>query len=122
MEALMKENFKNNKILIGKILKDTRSSLGLTQEEVAEQLGLAPRYISDIERDKTKGSIDTLVKLCNIYHITPTYVLRDFLNSEEIQIDSGLIGFYQLSEHDKDVIRQLISYMNKKNNQKNNNQ
>lgn len=111
----MKDNLNKNKILIGKILKETRSSLGLTQEEVAEKLGLAPRYISDIERDKTKGSIDTLVKLCNIYHITPTYVLQDYLNSEDVKMDSGLIGFYQLSESDKDLVRQLIHYMNKRN-------
>ena len=107
--------YNNSKILIGKILKQTRISLGFTQEEVAEKLGLAPRYISDIERDKTKGSIDTLVKLCNIYHITPTYVLQDFLNSEDIQVDSDLIGFYQLSEDNQNIIKQLIHYMNKKN-------
>ena len=63
--------YNNTKILIGKILKETHISLGFTQEEVAEKIGLAPHYISDIERDKTKGSIDTLVKLCNVYHITP---------------------------------------------------
>lgn len=107
--------YNKSKILIGKILKQTRISLGFTQEEVAEKLGLAPRYISDIERDKTKGSIDTLVKLCNIYHITPTYVLQDFLNSEDIQVDSDLIGFYQLSEDNQNIIKQLIHYMNKKN-------
>lgn len=106
--------YNNTKILIGKILKETRISLGFTQEEVAEKIGLAPRYISDIERDKTKGSIDTLVKLCNIYHITPTYVLREFLNSEDIKVDSNLIGFYQLSEDEQDIIKQLIHYMNKK--------
>ena len=107
--------YNKSKILIGKILKQTRISLGFTQEEVAEKLGLAPRYISDIERDKTKGSIDTLVKHCNIYHITPTYVLQDFLNSEDIQMDSDLIGFYQLSEDNQNIIKQLIHYMNKKN-------
>ena len=111
----MKNTTKNQKILIGKLLKNTRNSLGLTQEYVAEKLGLAPRYISDIERDKTKGSIDTLVKLCNIYNITPTYILQDFLNvPKDIQLDSSLSGFYQLSERDKNVIRQLISFMNKK--------
>ncbi len=111
----MKKQIENQKILIGKLLKNTRNSLGLTQEYVAEKLGLAPRYISDIERDKTKGSIDTLVKLCNIYNITPTYVLQDFLNvPKDIQLDSSLSGFYQLSERDKNVIRQLISFMNKK--------
>lgn len=106
--------YNNPKILIEKILKDTRISLGFTQEEVAKKLGLAPRYISDIERDKTKGSIDTLVKLCNIYHITPTYVLQEFLNSEDIKVDSNLIGFYQLSEDEQDIIKQLIHFMNKK--------
>ncbi len=106
--------YNNTKILIGKILKETHISLGFTQEEVAEKIGLAPRYISDIERDKTKGSIDTLVKLCNIYHITPTYVLQEFLNSEDIKVDSNLIGFYQLSEDEQDIIKQLIHYMNKK--------
>ena len=44
----MKNTTKNQKILIGKLLRETRRSLGLTQEYVAEQLGLAPRYISDI--------------------------------------------------------------------------
>lgn len=112
----MKKEVESQKILIGKILKETRRSLGLTQEEVSEQLGLAPRYISDIERDKTKGSLDTLVKLCNIYHITPTYVLKDFLNSSDIKYDDAFIGFYNLTEDEKDIIKQLISYLNKKKN------
>ena len=61
----MKKEKNNIQILIGEGLKDIRTSLGLTQEEVAESLGLAPRYLSDIERNKTKGSLTTLVKLCN---------------------------------------------------------
>lgn len=104
-----------SKIKIGNILKKTRRSLGYTQEEIAEQLNLASRYISDIERNKTKGSVDTLVKLCNIYHITPTYLLQEYLVVEEdLKIDPTLIGFYSLSEYDKEIIIQLIEYMNKK--------
>lgn len=110
----MKKNLDTNKILVGKRLKETRYSLGFTQEYVAEKLGLAPRYISDLERDKTKGSIDTLVKLCNIYNITPTYVLQDFLNvSNDLHIDSTLIGFYNLNEKNKAIVCELISLMNK---------
>lgn len=110
----MNKHLDKNKILIGKRLKETRYSLGLTQEYVAERLGLAPRYISDIEHDKTKGSIDTLVKLCNIYNITPTYVLQDFLHvSDDMQIDSTLIGFYQLNEKNKEIVCELISLLNK---------
>lgn len=106
---------KKSNIKIGDTLKRTRKSLGYTQEEVAEMLDLAPRYISDIERNKTKGSIDTLVKLCNIYHITPTYVLQDYLiNSEDFKINPDLIGFYELNKNDKEVVIKLIQYLNRK--------
>lgn len=67
------EHIFNEKIKIGKILKTIRKSLGLTQEQVADKLDLAPRYISDIEQDKTKGSLDTLVKFCNIYNVSPIF-------------------------------------------------
>ena len=82
----MKSNKLHEKIMIGKTVQNIRKSLGLTQEQVAEKLYLAPRYISDIERDKTKGSIDTLVKLCNIYHVTPTYILKDYLNTTRFRL------------------------------------
>lgn len=105
----MKLENKKSQIKIGDLLRRTRKSLGYTQEEVAEMLDLASRYISDIERDKTKGSVDTLVKLCNIYHITPTYVLQDYLDlTDDYKIDPTIIGFYQLGEHDKQVITELI--------------
>ncbi len=101
------ENKKN--IKIGDLLRRTRKSLGYTQEEVAEMLDLASRYISDIERDKTKGSVDTLVKLCNIYHITPTYVLQEYLElTDDYKIDPDIIGFYNLSNRDKQVVTELI--------------
>lgn len=101
-------------IKIGKILQTTRKSLGYTQEQVAEKLGLGPRFVSDIERDKTKGSIDTLVKFCNIYHVTPTFILQEYLENVDIPFDQSLIGFYNLSDDDKDIVRELIKFMNKR--------
>lgn len=93
-------------------MQNIRKSLGLTQEQVAEKLYLAPRYISDIERDKTKGSIDTLVKLCNIYHVTPSFVLKDYLNTTQLEYDDKLIGFTNLTPKEKEIIIKLIEFMN----------
>ena len=98
----MKNKKMTEKIMIGKTMQNIRKSLGMTQEQVAEKLYLAPRYISDIERDKTKGSIDTLVKLCNIYRVTPTFVLKDYLNTNQLNYDDKLIGFTHLSPNEKD--------------------
>lgn len=117
-----KRNTNLDKIKIGKIMKSVRKSRGLTQEQVAEKLGLASRYISDIERDKTKGSLDTLVRLCNIYHITPTYVLKEYLNTSDYREDIQLVDFYRLSKKEKQLVLKLIEFMNStKSNQKNTN-
>lgn len=103
-------------ITYGKKLKNARISLGLTQEQVAEILDLAPRYISDIERDKTRGSIDTFVKLCNIYKITPNDLLSEFINFDIPKTDPELIGFYNLKDESKEVIYTLIRYFNQQQN------
>ncbi len=116
----MKKEKNTLQILIGKNLKNIRISLGLTQEEVAESLGLAPRYLSDIECNKTKGSLTTLVKLCNIYKVTPTVVLKEYLTISDPQIDDSIAGFNNLNENEKDIVRKLVQYMNytkKKSNQ-----
>lgn len=111
----MKNDIDNKPIYIGNTLKNIRKSLGLTQEEVAEALGLAPRYVSDIERDKTKGSLTTLIKLCNLYNVTPTLILKDYLTTTNLEPDSDLIGFYNLNNYDKTIIKRLIQFMNQKN-------
>ncbi len=112
----MKTKNSEQNIQYGKKLKKARESLGLTQEKVAEYLGLGPRYISDIERNKTKGSIDTLVKLCNIYNITPNDLLSEYIyfNVETCNIE--LSAFYSLNKEHQNVILDLIKYFNQKQN------
>ena len=98
---------------LGEIWKKTRKSKGLTQEEVAEKLDLGTRYISDLERNKTIGSLTTLVKLCNLYEVTPTYILQQYLDvKEDIKVDSTLIGFYSLSKNQKCIVIKLIEFLN----------
>lgn len=101
-----------DKIYIGRNLKNIRKSLGMTQEMVSEAIELAPRYISDIERDKSKGSIDTLVKLCNLYRVTPTFVLQNYLNTTDSYSDNLIKGFSALTEEEKSFVINLINYIN----------
>ena len=106
----------DNNISLGEMWKKARKAKGLTQEYVSELLDLGPRYVSDLERDKTIGSVPTLIKLCNIYEVTPTYILQNCLKvNKDLKIDSNLIGFYSLPDEDKEVIIQLIQYMNSRN-------
>lgn len=104
-------------INIGEKFKQIRKLKGYTQEEVAEKLQFGARYISDLEREKTIGSIPTFVNLCNIYGVTPTYILQDYLNiKEDFKVDSKLVGFYSLDSYEQQIILNLIEFMNSKKN------
>ncbi len=102
------------KIGFGEKLQRARESIGLTQEKVAEYLGLSPRYISDIERNKTKGSIDTLIKLCNIYNITPNDLLDEYIFFKIPTQNIELSAFYSLNEVYQNTILELIKFFNEK--------
>lgn len=96
---------------IGQVCQQYRVKNHLTQNQVAELTGLEPRHISQIERGLSKGSIDTLLKLCNVYSITPDIILYDLLdndvkNSVSIYDES----FKKLAKRDKDSILHFIDY------------
>ncbi len=104
-----------NNIKLGKAWQQVRKAKGYTQTYASEKINLGPRYISDLERDLTIGSIPVLINLCNLYEITPTYILQDYLKIKNDQkIDSRLIGFYSLNERDKEIVLELIKSMNQK--------
>lgn len=105
----MKKNNTNEHI--GKICQYYRQQNNLTQNQVAELTGLEPRHISQIERGFSKGSIDTLIKLCNAYKITPDIILYDLLD-EDIKNSISIYDekFKKLSKRDKESILHFIDY------------
>lgn len=96
---------------IGKIFQEYRLKNHLTQNEVAELTELEPRHISQIERGFSKGSIDTLIKLCNAYKITPDIVLYNLLDEETRNaISIYEEDFKKLTTKDKDTVLHIIKY------------
>ena len=50
---------------IGKRIKQRREQIGLTQEQFAEKLGVAPNYISTIERGASFPRCEKLIAIIN---------------------------------------------------------
>ena len=96
---------------IGNKFQEYRLKNNLTQNQVAEITGLEPRHISQIERWLSKGSIDTLLKLCNAYKITPDIILYDLLD-EDLKKDVSIYAenFKKLNQKDKKSILHFIDY------------
>ena len=57
------------KELIGRRIKYLRKSKGMSQEELAEKMGINPKYLSSIERGKENPTLDTFIKLTSTLNI-----------------------------------------------------
>ena len=97
---------------IGSILREYRVKNNYTQEDVSEVTGLAPRYISQLERGLSNGSIDTLIKLCNAYNITPNHILAGLLDKpENCYSYNSIVNYNKLNEKNRFVIDSLIQIL-----------
>ena len=103
---------KDINIEYGKILRNYRKKNNLTLENVSEISGLAPRYISQIERGESIGSINTLLNLCNAYKITPNDILLGFLDfNDDSKKENYDYKINKLSLRDKEIIDDLLDFL-----------
>ena len=65
-------------VKIGKLLQELRKEHGLTQEQLAEQLGVARRTVSRWETGNNMPDLDILVELSDLYSVD----LREILSGE----------------------------------------
>ena len=62
---------------LGDKLKNLRKKLGMTQKELAEQVGVTPSFISQLEKSLISPSLDSLFKLSDKLNTQPIYFLMD---------------------------------------------
>lgn len=61
---------------IGKIIKQLRIVHSLSQEDLAEQLGVSRQTISNWENDRTVPALDYMKKLCEEYQLSLDQLFR----------------------------------------------
>lgn len=64
-----------NMVETGQRIKELRLSLGFTQKELADQIGVAQNTIAQYEKGNAKTSIEAIVSLANILQTTTDYLL-----------------------------------------------
>lgn len=65
---------------VGKKLKEVRISQNITQEYIANKVDVNTSHISNIENNRVKISLTTLVRICNALNVTVDYILADEYN------------------------------------------
>ena len=62
---------------LGEVLRDHRERCKMTQELVAEKLGVSRQAVSKWEQGKTEPSTTNLVKLARLYGVDPADLLHE---------------------------------------------
>lgn len=64
-----------NLMEMGNRITTRRRHLGISQNLLAEKIGISNNHMSNIERGREKPSLDVLINLCNELKVTPDYLL-----------------------------------------------
>jgi transcriptional regulator with XRE-family HTH domain len=67
--------------MLGELLRKARLDAGLTQEELALRARVDRSYLSEIERNVRRPTVDMLLKLCRAANTSATNIVRQ-LESE----------------------------------------
>ncbi len=65
-----------DKVAIGSHFREARKRNKLTQEQLAEQVGIGTTYISDIERGAKFPSLSLFIKLVDTLNVSSDFILR----------------------------------------------
>ena len=65
-----------NKVAIGSRLREARSMVKLTQEQLAEKVGIGTTYISDIERGAKFPSLSLFIRIVDALGVSSDFILR----------------------------------------------
>lgn len=91
--------------ILGEIFKEYRIKNKLTQEKIAEKLGISVKYISRIENGTGGVKVETLVNYMNILCISPNVIFNKLIVNEDLKLQM------QLSEKASKLSDDKISFV-----------
>ena len=91
---------------IGKKLKEIRISKDLTQEYIANMADVNTSHISNIENNRVKVSLTTLVQICNALDTTVDYILAEEYNQPSSAIEQEIL--HELHNCSEDTKKQIL--------------
>lgn len=96
----------------GRIAKCRRRA-GLKQYQVCELIDVNYKYISNLETGRSAPSLELIIKLCDVLHTTPDYLLLGIENrSAEPSADEIKNRINNLSASNRKIVLELIRIMN----------
>ena len=97
---------------MGERIYNCRKSLKMTQEELAERIGVSTQMISNLELGKKAIRPENLIKLCFALSVSADYILIG--GSFEDKNTTLCHKLNRLSQKELDIIEKMMDYMNER--------
>lgn len=72
-------------VLVGANIKREREKAGFTQDQFSELLGIGSKSLSSIERGIVGVSLTTLMRICDILHISANVLLYEQAQKNDVE-------------------------------------
>ena len=109
-----------NKKNIGQNLGTLRRQCGMTQSQIAEQIGVSIDHISHVEIGKGSISLALLLKICKLMNVTPNDILAGEYGTKAADEDDmfredaeygGDISLEDLNPGDRILMKYMYQFM-----------
>ncbi len=109
-------------IKFGSIIREARVAKGLTQGELAQQLGIKNTTISNWEKDRSQPSSDKIEQLCSVLDLTPD-VLYGQNTAPSLTFDDFTYALYnearELTPENQEKLLEMAQFFRQKQEQEN---
>ena len=102
------DNFLKN---MGQRILARRKTLGLTQDDLAEMIGVTPPMISNLEQGKKAIRPDNLAKVCKVLGLSADFVLYGADTQTSVDVIADKLT--QLTEAELQIVNDMIDALNK---------
>lgn len=105
------DNRKDLNVLVGANIKREREKAGFTQDQFSELLGIGSKSLSSVERGVVGVSLTTLLKICDILHISANVLL--YQQAQENDADSIAFQLKKLNAEQFEIASDIIANLMK---------
>lgn len=98
----------NAKDTLGATIRDARNSLELTQEHLAQRLGISKRYIIMLECSRKKPSYQLLCRIIRELNIMPDLIFYPEKPSKDSRIEDLVRMLHNCDERSMKIIRATV--------------
>ena len=97
---------KDLNVLVGGNIKREREKAGLTQDQFSELLGIGSKSLSSIERGVVGVSLTTLLRICDILHISANVLLYE--QTQQNDVDSIALQLKMLNAEQFEIASDIM--------------